>query len=291
MRKAAECGPGYRGRKRDAGLDEHEALAAQFREHGENPPPYLEIDPTWVERRAKIFEAGVYPDKGVTVTAEDLATMVANFDLPVPILIEHAESPLELGYLTEVAVEGQELFGTLSLTTEANNLIEKSGARSLSVGLTPDLRQIREVSIVRFPRVKSAQLFDDSMRFETPVEFGIDWRAKYEDAVRLRKHHDANQQVAKWVEGGLVTPAQAPFVSALLVEDSGVEFNGSLVPVRDLVAKMIGAQPKHSMFGEIVRSSGEDDSLSSMLPEEAAFYRKHFPDVSLKSIAEKRRLA
>lgn len=279
------------GRKRDADGAECRALANEFREQGENPPPYLEINSEWVERRAKLFEAGDYPDKGVKVTAQDLATMVSNFDLPVPVWIEHAESPLELGYLTEVSVEKGELFGTLSLTTEANNLIERSGARALSIGLSADLQQIREVSLVRFPRVKSAQLFDDSLRFDIQVDFGIDWRAKYEDAMRRQKKDVAEDQVAKWVSSGKITPGQAPFASALLVEETGVEFDGGLTSIRDLVSKLIAAQPRHGMMGEHAPQPIEDTSSVLMLPEEAAFYRKHFPDVSLESIAQKRRQA
>lgn len=276
------------GRKRDADGAECRALANEFREQGENPPPYLEINSEWVERRAKLFEAGDYPDKGVKVTPLDLATMVSNFDLPVPVWIEHAESPLELGYLTEVSVEKGELFGTLSLTTEANSLIERSGARSLSIGLSADLQQIREVSLVRFPRVKTAQLFDDSLRFDIQVDFGVDWRAKYEDAMRRQKKDVAQDQVAKWVASGKITPAQAPFASALLVEETGVEFDGGLTSIRDLVSKLIAAQPRHGMMGEHAPQPIEDTSSVLMLPEEAAFYRKHFPDVSLESIAAKR---
>lgn len=266
-------------------------LANQFRERGEEPPPYLELEPKWVERRAKLFEAGDYPDKGLTVTERDLVEIAANFDLPVPIWIEHSESPLELGYLTEISAEDGELFGTLSLTEEANNLIERSGARALSVGLSSDLTSIREVSLVRHPRVKSAQLFDDTLRFDTEVSFGIDWQARYEEAIRRQRKDSARDQVAKWVAGGVITPAQAPYASALLVEETGVEFNGGLTSIRDLVAKLIVAQPRHSMLGEFAPQPVEDVSSLLMLPEEAAFYRKHFPDVSLEAIAQKRRSA
>lgn len=116
----------------------------------------------WIERRAKLFEAGEYPDKGVTITVENLQSLAGRFGEPVPVLIEHAESPLELGYLTSVEALGGELFGIVALTPEANSLVERSGARALSLGLTPDLLAIREISLVRNPRVESAQLFDGS---------------------------------------------------------------------------------------------------------------------------------
>jgi len=289
LRQAAEMGPGYHGRKRLAGQLEREALAAEFREHGEAPPPYLAIEPNWIERRAKLFEAGDYPDKGIVVNARDLDRLAANFDLPVPILIEHAESPLELGYLTEVSSEDGELFGVLCLTEEANALIERSGAKSLSIGLNGDLTQIREVSLVRNPRIASAQLYcDGEVQTEFIVDFGIDWRGRYESAISEGRLERVRNEVMNWVAKGRLTPAQAPYATALLAQESGVEFDGGLVPIRDLVAKLVACQPSHRMCGELAPQPAEDASALLMLPEEAAFYRKHFPDVSLETIAQKR---
>ena len=117
----------------------------------------------WVRRRAKLFEAGDYPDKGISVSDADLAALVEGFSGPVPVLIEHSESPLELGFLTEVSREGRELHGTVSLSTEADALVRRSGARGLSLGLAPDLRSIREVSLVRRPRVSGAGFFSEDL--------------------------------------------------------------------------------------------------------------------------------
>ncbi len=253
------------------------------------PPPYLDLDPKWIERRAKLFETGDYPDKGITITSRDLVRLVANFDLPVPIWIEHSESPLELGYLTEVSCEDGELFGLLALTEEANALIERSDARALSIGLSADLSIIREVSLVRFPRVASAQLFSDAIVIESEVKFGIDWHEKYEVAMQHQRDKDATEQIQSWVAKGQITPAQAPFATALFAQEAGIQFGGGLVPIRDLVAKLIAAQPRHGMIGEAAPQPIEDTSNVLMLPEEAAFYRKHFPDVSLEAIAQKRR--
>jgi hypothetical protein len=288
LRQAAEIGPGYHGRKRSAGNSERQALALEFRNHGEDPPPYLEMEPRWIERRAKLFEAGDYPDKGVTVSPRDLESMAANFDLPVPIWIEHAESPLELGYLTEISAEDGELFGMISLTEEANALIERSGAKSLSVGLSPDLTRIREVSLVRHPRVASARIFHDALLFQADLETSIDWRARYHQAMWEQRAKEAEAMVRSWIAKGQLTPAQAPFASALVCQDSDVRFGDGFLPIRDLVAKLIGNQPKHAMLGEQASQPQEDVSSLLLLPEEAAFYRKHFPDISLEEIAQKR---
>jgi hypothetical protein len=69
------------------------------------------------------------------------------------VLIEHSDSPLELGFVTELRQQGKELYGTITLTQQADSLMIKSGASSLSIGLESDLSRIREVSVVRNPRV------------------------------------------------------------------------------------------------------------------------------------------
>lgn len=140
-----------------------------------------------VRREAKLFEAGDYPDKGVTVLPEDLADLAARFQRPVPILIEHTDSPLALGFLESVRADGTELFGTVALSEEANCLIEQSGADSLSLGLSPDLREIQEVSLVRHPRVPSARLFAGPI-FHTKLptrKTEADWQARAEAAERV----------------------------------------------------------------------------------------------------------
>ncbi len=288
LRIAAELGPGYHGRKRTASPTERQALATEFRRHGEQPPPYLDFEPSWIERRAKLFEVGDYPDKGVTITVRDLERLVANFELPVPIWIEHSESPLELGYLTDVSAEDGELYGVISLTEEANALIEQSDAHSLSIGLSPDLQHIREVSLVRYPRVPSAQLFSESVRFDSSFGLEVDWRARYEELVTSRNEQEAEVMIQSWVTKGQLAPSQAKYARVLLSNPTGIQFNGDTIPIRDLVAKLIALQPRHSMFGELAPEPVEDTSAVLLLPEEAAFYRKHFPDVSLESIAQKK---
>jgi hypothetical protein len=42
------------------------------------------------------------------------------------------------------------------------------------------------------------------------------------------------------------------------------------------------------MFASVARAPQGDFSSDLMMPEEAAFYRRHFPDVSLSEIAKRR---
>jgi len=299
LRRAAETGPGYRGRREPTSLESQSALAAEIAQAGIDPPAYLGTHTRWIDRRAKLFEAGDYPDKGVTIAAEDLRTLSEGFDLPVPILIEHARSPLEIGFLTQVEAVGDELFGNLSLTEEADALIQKSGARSLSLGLTRDLRQIREVSLVAAPRVPSAQLFGGEVRFWASLDSdrteptdpsdpsSSSWRARFQALSARVERELADQKLEAWVREGRILPSQVPFARALMAIPETIDFDGESRPVHQLLIAMLERQPPHGLFSETAPVvSGSSESL--FLPEEAEFYRRHFPDVSLDVIAARR---
>lgn len=270
-------------------------------------------DTSWIERRAKLFEAGEYPDKGLTITRDNLAALCDSFGQPVPVLIEHADSPLELGFLTGVEALGDEMFGILALTEEANALIERSGARSLSLGLDPSLTSIREVSLVRKPRVATAQLYSAGPCFEAsweaptpnplpqfPKEQGLnqgsgretegggsEWQRKYSQLLREHAEKEADRRVAVFVAEGKLTPAQAPFAQAMLLCEDSVEFDGDSRPLAHLALALIERQPKHGMFGDRAPALNPDYSQHLMMPEEVAFYERHFPGVSLDEIAKR----
>lgn len=269
----------------------------------------------WIERRAKLLEAGEYPDKGVTISAENLAALAASFKRPVPVLIEHGESALQLGQLTQVEALGKELFGTVRLTKEANSLLRASEARSLSLGLTPDLREIREVSVVKRPRVAGAQLFSvagsaserdveesGSREGVVSAEFAklgelrspsdeTDWQGQFEALSSSNRKAEAQRAVDGFVREGRLCPAQAPYAEALLEREDVIEFDGDSKPLRQLLIAMIERQPPMALFSALVPEPDLASQATSalMLPEEAAFYRKHFPDVSLEEIALRRR--
>lgn len=287
MRRAAEAGPGYRGRRTPLPSEAAHALASEFEMIGEAVPAYLTSPTTWIDRRAKLFEAGEFPDKGITIRREDLRRLSDEFDLPAPILIEHAESPLAIGFLTHVEAAGDELFGTLALTEEANALVEKSGAKSLSLGLDRDLAQIREVSLVRNPRVESARMFHADLRFWSDLDGEATWESRYRELRAKSDRAEASQRVESLIAEGKLVPAQAEFAEALLRAGGTIEFDGESRPVAMLVSELLNHQPKLNFYGELAPAqSGGTEGL--FLPEEAAFYRKHFPDVSLDLIAARK---
>ncbi len=125
-------------------------------------------DGEFVERECLLFEAGVYADKGVTISEEDLQAIVRNSDALIPVKIEHlAESPFDnaLGVVTRLRAEGARLWGTLRQPVEAWRMLQRAGARALSVGLDVAGRRIVETSLVCRPRVANAQVFGrDSSR-------------------------------------------------------------------------------------------------------------------------------
>ena len=289
LRQAALIGPGYKGKRETASREKRTELAEAFSEKGFAPPSYLVHDTTWIDRRAKLFEAGDYPDKGITVDPSHLSELAKGFDLPVPLLIEHATSPLELGYLTSVEADGDELFGTVALSAEANELIEKSGAQSLSLGLSPELDVIREVSLVKKPRIGSARLFDSDgyTFFGSIVEEVIDWQAKYEDATAQQNKQRASDQVQQLIADGKLLPAQAKYAEALLQRDDTIEFDGETLAINELVKGLIESGPQHNLFNELAPNPTSDEEQHDLPPAEAQFYAQHFPGLSLREIAKR----
>jgi len=133
-----------------------------------------------IERDARLFEAGDYPDRGITVTEDDLDSIVANHQ-PVEIGIEHEPNPLKLGMVTKLWRAGKELFGKMTWTPAAWALVDESNAKGLSIGLKRDKSALTEVSIVRHPRVVGSQVFSD----DTVIEFSadVDWSGHPHDEV------------------------------------------------------------------------------------------------------------
>jgi hypothetical protein len=274
-RRAAMIGPGYRGRREEAGPDERQHLLDSL---SQDAPSYLRTDHTWIDRRAKLFEAGDFPDKGLSISAEQLTALERGFDLPVPVLIEHANSPLELGYLTDVEAEGNELFGTVALTSEANALLERSGARALSLGLSADLSQIEEVSLVAKPRVADARLFHGSIESDS-----VDEQPQPKPS---EGNHE--ERIAGFIREGRLLPSQAEFAKALLSATGDIRFDGRSIPVARVFEQLVERQPSHRLFGELGREDAVDHSAHLMLPEEADFYRRYFPEISLDAIAQRK---
>lgn len=285
---AAMLGPGFQGKRANLSGEERKNVAKELLDAWEraqigSPPAYLVSitkgdEPSWCERKAKLFEIGEYTDKSITVRHEDLARLAQNFSYPVPVLIEHTETPLRLGYLTEVMAAGKELFGTLSLTEEADKLLEASGAKSLSLSVSPDLKEIYEVSIVANPRIESARLFCKD--FRASLGRNLFWM---HEAERLREQltfQNMEAQIEGYLRKGILPPAAKEAARDLLIT---ARTNGW----EEKVIRLLESLPKFVSFGELAPSSG-GANISDLEPEEREFYAQHFPNLDLNEIARRK---
>ena len=137
-----------------------------------------------VIKHAKLFEAGDYPDKGLSVSEEDLDVM-ARTSGEVPLTVGHldpdTENPLRLGAVGNLHRKGRELFGVIRFAPEAWSLLLRSGAKYLSVCLDRLRKRLLEVSLVVKPRVPDARVRlsegETPVRIEVPFDSTLDDRA------------------------------------------------------------------------------------------------------------------
>jgi hypothetical protein len=120
-----------------------------------------------IEREAKLFEAGDYPDRDITFTGADLDAVIAGFKVgqKIPIKIGHSDTPFDglLGQVTRLWRVGSSLMGTLSFPEHVWDFLEKMNTKKLSVGFDRLSRRIKEVSIVSHPRILTARVFSDTV--------------------------------------------------------------------------------------------------------------------------------
>lgn len=142
-----------------------------------------------IERVAKLFEAGDYPDKGVSFGEADIQALVDSFESEVPVKIQHTDTAFDgmLGAVRSVWRRGKELMGRVAFAPDTWSLIDRCGARRLSVGLSYDPLALREVSIVDNPRVATAQVFADCITFSGTVEFGWGGLASHDVLTRVEE--------------------------------------------------------------------------------------------------------
>ena len=226
-----------------------------------------------VRRPARLFVAGEYPDKGVSITVADLHGIVANFNadaaadfrrdsagdqsergptaaVPVPVKIEHSDTPLDpLGEVAALYVEGSELFGVLSFSPGMDAHIRERGVEHLSIALVrveDGTYRLKETSLVFAPRVASAGFLTT-------------------EAARSR--------AAQFAAAGKVTPAMRQSVERLLSAPPLVTFSdGSQLSVAREVEALLAALPVAQPRGSAASvSSGFARPVSGPSAAVAAF--------------------
>ena len=239
-----------------------------------------------IEREAKLFEAGVYPDKDVEITEADLDRIVAGF-VEAPVKVEHEDTPFDgvLGTLKRIWRRGRELFGSIAFTTEAWQLIDLARARRLSVAISRDKSAITEVSLVRRPRVAGAVVFStgevgsvdgeptkggNCMNQNTvePLDAAATEGGRLEACItnetlaRLEAKNselefklsvrDAQAKVDALKRAGKLVPAAESFARAILSAGGGasITFGEETVSAAQLFERFMDAMPKVIEFGE-----------------------------------------
>ncbi|WP_243521818.1 hypothetical protein [Bacillus pseudomycoides] len=114
---------------------------------------------------AELFTTGIH--RGRNYTKADLQRLALAFspEEETPLQLNHSESVKDtVGFLDSVQVVGEKLMGKVRIIDEdTKERVDKKLAKKLSISFYTDKQgnpnKIREVSLVAFPQIKSAQLF------------------------------------------------------------------------------------------------------------------------------------
>jgi len=276
-RAAAALGPGFRGQRVDLPQEDRRTCARKliglYRKldvPDEEIPDYLwriagmtASDDDIIEREAILCVAGEYPDKGITLTEVDLDVLASSAaQREVPIRIEHISTPLD-GYLGKVKRawrEGKYLKAILEFTRPAWELLARAGARELSIGITQD-KKLREVSVVRNPRVAEARVFSadefeliSTNNITLTEEAGLMTANDAMNEVEALKQRvkelefslrveRINRELDGYIAQGKLLPAHRDIVSALMALDGDIQFSGQSVTPYELVKQFIDSLP------------------------------------------------
>ena len=222
-----------------------------------------------IERDAKLFEAGSYPDRGIEISEDDLDAIISN-TREAPIRIEHSNTPFDgaLGVLKSVYRKGKELFGKLCFTKAAWELINSANAKRLSVAIRKDKSGIAEVSLVREPRIADAAVFSDGNTVflgEVDLALSEEFSASANPEVtRLRQElaeKDAQNRIDELKCSGKLAPAAEEFARAMLTaaDSNVITFADETWPVSEVFLRFLRAQPKVIEFSELATADGEDE--------------------------------
>ncbi len=246
-----------------------------------------------VEREAKLFEAGSYPDKGLEVSEEQLQALVESFAAPVPVMVEHLPHGWQIGVLKGLWRRGRELFGRVAILAEAEALLKRLGIGGISVAVTPDVQRIVEVSVTATPRVADARLMSakavsfcgeilwtEVSKMEQEMEA---LRQRAEAAEFALRERWVEETIQRWIRLGKLTPAVREMAKTLMMQGTQVvQFRGGDTSVAEVFARLVESLPPMVSFGERAPVGEEETALSA---EQEAFLRRHWSDVPVEQIA------
>lgn len=237
-----------------------------------------------VEREAMLFEAGDYPDKGISISESDLEKLSSD-NSDIPIKIEHSETPLDgvIGVLKQVWKEGKRLLGKIQFTDEAWALICKAGSKRLSIGLAKDKSKILEVSLVKYPRVANARVFSGGVEFNSGEIKEVNMSIETDEIQNLRKENqllklaaferEADGEIERFKRSGKLVPAVQEIAKAIFMQgkSAAVNFNGKDSNIADIFSNFLEAMPAAVEFSELAKASDKSNQFS---PEAQSFLAK-----------------
>ena len=218
-----------------------------------------------VERDARLLVAGSYPAKKLEVTEADLDALVANFSEPVPVKVEHIDSPLDpLGHVQAVWRDGAQLLGRVRFPATMAAFLSARGAEKLSVGLLKEPAwKLLEASLTLRPHVASATLLSETA--EAPPApnnggAGAEPSAREEavmaELVELRAER-LEGQIAGLKAAGRLVPAAEPLARALLTAPAVVTLSEGKEPetLGQVFLRFLEAQPPVVQMGELAKAN------------------------------------
>ncbi len=245
--------------------------------------------PEIIERIAKLFEAGEYPDKGISVTEADLDRLAEGFH-EAPVKVEHQDTPFDgaIGVLKRIWRQGKDLMGYIGFSPQAWAFIDRAGARRLSIALAKDISEIREVSLVRSPRVAGAQVFDDRIELDgilsdvpthdeseaAKMAMEVDSLQKENARLEMELHmKEVDTAIERFKRAGKVIPALEDIARAILIHGQAktINFGGETLSPAELFSKYLNNMPALISFAEQAEARDNAESLS---PEQIQLFKK-----------------
>ncbi|WP_231559733.1 hypothetical protein [Bacillus sp. UNC322MFChir4.1] len=167
-------------------------------------------------KNAELFSAGTH--RGRNYTSRDLLALASSFvaEEQIPLQLDHSESVKDtVGYLESVSVVGEKLMGKIRIIEKTvKEKVAEGLAKKLSISFYTDEKgnpqKIREVSLVAFPQVKTAQLFAEEYELVKLQEFA----------------DDLKKRMAKLVDN---TPSRVDFKQVPRVDEDDKFYNNYLV--------------------------------------------------------------
>ncbi len=181
-------------------------------------------------RVARLFVAGTYADKNLTVTEADLDGLIARFHADgarKPVQIEHIVSALDpLGEVVGLHRSGGELYGLLAFSSGVEAHLQKRGVENVSVALIRETGDgdteggfsLKEVSLVLKGRIPSATLLEGAHnQLNAHAAPGA---VLHEPATKGGENTATEHVLARFRAQGKLTPATEPLAAFLLSSTS-----------------------------------------------------------------------